>query len=130
MELFIGNLRSETRQADLQHFFGRLANNVKISLRKIKAGTSIDYYAHVNVESEKDALKIIKKFHGKRLNGKPVLIREYEYRAGNNDRRRLNWRNIIWNNPERRVNERRRHVKIFDRREPEFSGYNNLAKKG
>ena len=130
MELFIGNLSADTRQHQLQKFLGSYGKQAELSLRKLKFDTSVYYYAHVEIESERLALKAIKKLHGKRLNGKPVLIREFEYRASSNDRRSLNWRNVIWNNIERRLTERRHRSKVFERKEPEFVGYNNLAKKG
>lgn len=130
MELFIGNILASTRAHELQKFLGRFGKQAEISLRKLKFDSSVYYYAHVNIESDKLAQKIITKLHGKKLNGKPVLIREYEYRAGNNDRRSLNWRNILWNKIERRLSERRHRAKHFERKEPEFTGYNNLAKKG
>jgi len=129
MELFIGNLSAGTRQHDLLKFLGSFGKQASVSLRKIKFETSVYYYAHVEIESDKLALKTIKKLHGKKLNGKPVLIREFEYRAGNNDRRSLNWRHILWKKIERRLDERRHRSKLFERKEPEFVGYNNLAKK-
>jgi len=130
MELFIGNLSANTRKNDLFIFLGRYGKQADVSMRKLKFETSVYYYAHINIDSEKQALKVIKKLHGKRINGKPVLIREFEYRAGNNDRRGLNWRNLLWDNSERRLNERRQCARIFERKEPEFTGYNNLVKKG
>lgn len=130
MELFIGNISAGTRQHELQKFLGSYAKQAKFSLRKLRFDSSIYYYAHVNIESDKLALKAIKKLHGKRLNGKPVLIREFEYRAGNNDRRNLNWRNVLWDKIERRLTERRNRARLFERKEPEFIGYNNIAKKG
>jgi len=130
MELFIGNITAGTRQQELQKFLGSYGKQATISLRKLKFDTSVYYYAHVNIEPDKLALKTIKKLHGKRLNGKPVLIREFEYRAGNNDRRALNWRNLLWSKIERRLNERRLRARQFERKEPEFDGYDNVAKKG
>jgi len=130
MELFVGNLSADTRELELRKFFGRYAKHAKISLRKLKFDYSAYYYAQVEIEPDKLALKAIKKFHGKKINGKPALIREFEYRAGNNDRRALNWRHRMWDKMERRLSERRQHAKLFARNEPEFEGYNNLAKKG
>jgi len=130
MELFISNITADTREIELRKFFGRFAKHASFSLRKLKFDNSTYYCAQVDIESEKDALKAIKKLHGKKLNGKPVSIREYEYRAGNNDRRALNWRELFWSQVERRFSERRQRAKEFTRNEPEFTGYNHLAKKG
>jgi len=130
MELFVGNITADIREVELRKFFGRFAKDATFSLRKLKFDHASYFYAQVEIEPEKLALKAIKKLHGKRLNGKPVSIREYEYRVGNNDRRALNWRELLWNGIERRFSERRQSAKLFVRHEPEFTGYNNLAKKG
>lgn len=130
MEIFISNITADIREVELRKFFGRYAKNATFSLRKLKFDHSTYFCAQVDIEPEKLALKAIKKLHGKKLNGKPISLREYEYRAGNNDRRTLNWRELLWNNIERRFNERRQHAKQFDRNEPMFTGYNQFAKKG
>ena len=130
MELFVSNITADTREIELRKFFGSYAKNATFSLRKFKFDHETYFCAQVDIESEKLALKAIKKLHGKKLNGKPVSIREYEYRAGNNDRRALNWRELFWSHVERRFSERRQHAKQFIRNEPQFTGYNNLAKKG
>ena len=130
MELFVGNISADTRERELREFFGDYAKDAKITLHKLKLGYSTYFYARVDIKSEKLALKAIKKLHSKKLSGRSVPIREYEYRAGNNDRRTLNWREISWQQIERRFNDRRQHAKLFLRTEPEFSGYDQAAKKG
>ena len=130
MELFISNITPDIREVELRKFFGRYAKEATFSLRKLKFDNSTYFCAQVDIEPDKLALKAIKKLHGKKLNGKPISIREYEYRSGNNDRRALNWRDILWENIERRFSERRQRSKQFTRNEPQFVGYNQLAKKG
>lgn len=129
MELFIGNISANTRKHEIQKFLGSYGEQAEISLRKLKFDSSIYYYAHVDIESDKLALKVIKKLHGKRLNGKPALIREFQYRAGNNDRRCLNWRNVLWNKIERRLTERRLRSHLLKKNEPEFISYGQTAIK-
>ena len=130
MEIFISNITADIREVELRKFFGRYAKDATFSLRKLKFENSTYFCAQVDIEPEKLALKAIKKLHGKKLNGKPVSLREYEYRAGNNERRALNWRELFWDKIERRFGERRQTSKQFKRNEPLFSGYNQLAKKG
>jgi len=130
MELFVGNLTANTREVELRKLFGSYAKNSTFTLHKLKFAHSTYFFAQIVIEPDKLALKAIKKLHGKKINGKPAIIREYEYRAGNNDRRALNWRNLLWNKIERRLNERRQRARLSTLYEPEFTGYNRLAKKG
>lgn len=130
MEIFVGNLDAQTREADLRAFFKGYVKEARYSLRKVKAGYETLFYAIVDIEPEKLAVKAIKKLHAKRINGKPAIVREYQYRSGNNDRRAINWRSVVWDKIERRLTERRQNGKVFARNEPTFTGYDNLAKKG
>lgn len=130
MELFVGNISADTREHEIRKFFGPYAKNATITLHKLKLAYSTYFYARVDIESERLAFKAIKKLHRKKLNGKSVPVREYEYRASNNDRRALHWRDMFWNQAERRCDERRQRAKLFKHSEPLFTGYDQLAKKG
>lgn len=130
MELFVGNLSPHAREVDIHQFFKSYSKQLKVSLKKTRQVNTTYYYAIVDMGPERQALKAIKKLNHNKLNGKPVQIREYQYRAGNNDRRALNWRSLPWNDLERRQTERRFRSKITTPSSPRFLGYDNLATKG
>lgn len=132
MELFVGNLPTGINVSELERFFGRLAKNAEIQLIHLDHGDRELVYAHVIMPSERLGNKAIKKLNAKLLDGHHVIVREYVYRAGNNDRRALNWRLRPWAKDERRDNERRvkrKEIAMEDEFEPEYTGYANLSQK-
>jgi len=130
MYIFVGNLSPQTRDIDIREFFKSYSKEPDISLHKSRYEDTTRYFAKVVIEPERKALKAINKLAAKKLNGRPVQVREYHYRAGNNDRRALNWRSLAWQGHERRLNERRFKAKSIQSHEPNFTGYANLAMKG
>jgi len=59
------------------------------------------------------AKKAIKKLNYKRFKNRLIVIREFHYRASQNDKRALNWRMVEWLNKERRGRERRKNRKVI-----------------
>lgn len=130
MDVFVGNLTSRVNEKELQRFFKGYDKQATFQVSKLIYNASTLYYGIVGIESDKIALKAIKKLNHKVLDGRHVMLREFQYRAGNNDRRALNWRSRVWESIERRANERRQKSKKSESREPEFIAYDNLASKG
>ena len=130
MEVFVGNLTSHVTERELRRFFKGYDKRATFQISKLICNASTSYYAMVDIESDKVALKAIKKLNNKLLDGRHLILREFQYRAGNNDRRALNWRTLVWDKLERRTNERRQKHKKADNKEPEFTAYDNLASKG
>lgn len=130
MELFVGNLPLDVSLSQLEAFFGRLAKNAEFQLIRLEKDERELVYAHVIMPSDRAAGKAIKKLNGKLLGGHHAIVREYMYRAGNNDRRALNWRLKPWQNSERRTTERRvKRKELEDDFMPEYTGYAHLSQK-
>ena len=130
MEIFVGNLSSHATESELQRFFKGYGKQATFKVHKLTCNGGPLYYGLADIEPEKAALKAMKKLNHKPLDGRHVILREFHYRAGNNDRRALNWRTVIWEKIERRTNERRQKHKEVKLRELEFSAYDNLVSKG
>ncbi len=109
MELFIGNLAEKVTYADLIGFFKGFSNKAKIRIViKRQANGSRIRYGVIVFDSDKFALKAIKKLNRKPLRGLCVELREYFHRYYANERRALNWRDKPWSGVERRQHERRK----------------------
>lgn len=130
MEVFVGNLSSHVSERELQRFFKGYDKQATFKVHKLICNDGPLYYGLADIEPDKVALKAIRKLNNKPLDGRHVILREFHYRAGSNDRRALNWRTIIWEKVERRANERRQKRKKASLPEPTFSAYDNLASKG
>lgn len=149
MEVFIGNLAENVTVSDLTVFFKAFANKVRIRIvEKREEDRTRVRYGVADFDSDKLAIKAIKKLNQKELRGRPVVMREYFHRSYNNERRALNWRDKPWGGPERRQVERRKKEsskpkddfeELLKRSEQEaekdtdkvrISGYAHLARKG
>jgi RNA recognition motif-containing protein len=130
MEIFVGNLTSHVTERELQRFFKGYDKQATFQVFKLICNDGALYYGLADIELDKVALKALRKLNHKLLDGRPAILREFQYRAGNNDRRALNWRTLPWNKVERRMNERRQKYKKANLHEPEFTAYDNLASKG
>lgn len=130
MEVFVGNLTAQVTENDLQQFFKGYHKRASFQVFKMMYNGTPLYYGTVDFEQDKVAMKAIRKLNNKLLDGRHLILREFHYRAGNNDRRALNWRSLAWERVERRLDERRKKHKKISQTEPEFSAYDNLASKG
>lgn len=149
MEVFIGNLADNVSVTDLTAFFKAFANKARIRIvdKRQEDGSRVRYGV-ASFDTEKLALKAIKKLNQRELRGRAVVLREYIHRSYSNERRALNWRDKPWSGPERRKVERRKKETTkprddFDEllkqektksseEENQFqiSGYAHLARKG
>ena len=108
MEVFIGSLNPHTTRSDVLAFLKSLARDARIHMVDQKLENSQRaYYAIADFDSDRLALKAIKKFSGGVLRGEKVMLREYFHRSYSNERRALNWRDQPWTGQERRIHERR-----------------------
>ncbi|WP_172597707.1 RNA recognition motif domain-containing protein [Sulfuriflexus mobilis] len=130
MEIFVGNLSSQVTDKDLQRFFKGYDKQASFKVMKLICNHGTLHYGVAEIEPEKLALKAIRKLNHKSLEGRHIILREFQYRAGNNDRRAMNWRTMPWNQLERRMLERRKKYQVNSQHDPVFSAYDNLASKG
>jgi len=115
MELFVGNLDPETTEHQLREYFkgfDKQATFKIVSLEEIDHDEGL-IYGLITIESDRLAKKAIKKLNYKRFRNRLVVIREFHYRASQNDKRALNWRMVEWLNKERRGRERRKNRKVI-----------------
>lgn len=126
MEVFIGNLADNVSVTDLTAFFKAFANKARIRIveKRQEDGSRIRY-GIANFDTDKLALKAIKKLNQKELRGRAVVLREYIHRSYSNERRALNWRDKPWDGPERRRVERRKKENIKPR-----DDFDELLKQG
>ena len=149
MEVFIGNLAPNATLTDLIGFFKGFSNKAKIRIveKRQEDGSKVRF-GIADFESDKLALKAIKKLNQTSLRGDLVVLREYLHRYYGNERRAVNWRDKPWDGVERRQLERRKKetpkaADNFDelieqsrKKEEEevgkvrISGYTHLARKG
>lgn len=111
MEVFIGNLADKTTLNDVMKFLKGFAKKARFRMqdKKLENGTRI-FYAVAEFDSDKLALKAIKKFNGGFLRGQHLVLREFVHRSYTNERRALNWRSKPWTGVERRKSERRKKI--------------------
>ena len=110
-DVIVLELADEADLPDLQALLKRLAARAscRIVEQKYADGTRCRY-GLASFEQVKYAIKAIKKFNQKKLLGVPVTVRQYFHRSYQNERRVLNWRELPWDGPERRLGERRRKL--------------------
>ena len=109
MEVFIGKLAANTTHTDLVRFLKGFSGKARISIvEKQQPDGNIARYGIAEFDSDKLALKAIRKLDGQRLCGERMVVREYFYRCYANERRAVNWRHQPWSGVERRKQERRK----------------------
>lgn len=111
MDVYIGNITVNTTLSDVVNHFRGFAKKARFRIvdKKLEDGTRA-YFAVAEFDTEKLALKAIKKLNGSLLRGQKVHMREYYHRNYSNERRAVNWREKPWHGPERRRSERRKKV--------------------
>lgn len=120
MEVFVGNITSNTTLSDVVYLFKGFAKKARMRMvdKKLQNGERA-YYAIAEFDSDKLALKAIKKLNGSILRGQHVVMREFHHRSSNNERRAVNWRDKPWDGPERRASERRK--KLLPQQKDDFN---------
>ncbi|HYQ71685.1 MAG TPA: RNA-binding protein [Gammaproteobacteria bacterium] len=107
MIVFIGNLPAGISERDLQLLVQPPGGAPVRIVKKRNRNGNLYRYGLVHARSERDAMKVIRRVHGKVWMGAQLVSREYGPRRVSNERRRLDWRMIPWTDMERRLSERR-----------------------
>lgn len=149
MEVYVGNLNLQTTRNDVVAYLKSFARDARIHMvdQTLENGSRA-YYAVLDFDSDRLALKAIKKLNGGILRGEKVELHEYLHRSYSNERRALNWRDQPWGGLERRNHERRKKVAPINRADDfgiqveehsntadqdpaslKISAYNNMARK-
>ncbi len=68
------------------HKSGKI-QNVKIMILKDAQNNNLEYHGLVTINSDAVAKRIIKKLNRKVLNGKAIMVREFQFRSWQNDPR-------------------------------------------
>jgi RNA recognition motif-containing protein len=124
MEVYIGNISPNTTLNDVVTFLKSFAKKTRVRIVDHPLDTGGHArYALADFDTDKLALKAIKKLNGSVLRGNTVVMREFIHRSYSNERRAMNWRDKPWSGPERRQHERRQKV-----RAKEKDDFNDLVK--
>ena len=109
MEVYVGNLNPQTTRNDVVAYLKSFARDARIRMveQPLDNG-SRTLYAIADFDSDRLALKAIKKLNGGVLRGEKIELHEYLHRSYSNERRALNWRDQPWSGLERRNHERRK----------------------
>jgi RNA recognition motif-containing protein len=86
MEIFVGNIGSQTSSGQVKRFFAQYAQKASKWQCSVMVahGTKEDrtvYFAQVTLEPDSLALSAIKHLNQQKLNGKTLYIREYSQRS-------------------------------------------------
>lgn len=108
MGVFIGNLQVGTTTSDLLDFFEENDGITDIEIVKRRSDQGEVRYGHILFKSQGEVEKAIRiqKEKEKDLYGSMVHVREYVYRADDNERR-ISQRNMLRSGRERRTSDRR-----------------------
>jgi len=107
MIVFIGNLPAGVTADDLVAV-AQLAAGTPVKICKKQDGNGGRYrYGLVHLDSARSGRKLIQRLHGAGMRGNRLQAREFGQRYVSNERRRLDWRSVPWQGPERRKGERR-----------------------
>lgn len=107
MIVFIGNLPAVVTGRDACVFAGLAARMIPRIIKKYDGNGGVHRYALVQTRSEREGQKLIGRVQGRICYEHSLIAREFRNRTAGNERRRLDWREIPWEGPERRVAERR-----------------------
>lgn len=112
MNLYIGNIPRNADDYGLRKFFqmfGQEDAAFRIVEKEAHGQTYRYGYAELgnNAKGLSLARSLIRKFNGKNMGEKRIVVREFYHRNYANDRRAVDWRNRPWNGRERRSTDRR-----------------------
>jgi hypothetical protein len=107
MIVFIGNLPAVVTGRDACVFAGLAAGMIPRIIKKHDGNGGVHRYALVQTRSEREGRRLIGRVRGTICHEHLLVAREFRIRAAGNERRRLDWRELPWDAPERRVAERR-----------------------
>ena len=107
MIIFLGNLPAIATEQDL-HDLARLDGATRARIYKKQDGKGgLHRYGLVYLKTDNDGRKLIQRLQGAVCRGQTLEVREFGHRSASNERRRLDWREVSWDGPERRQRERR-----------------------
>lgn len=107
MIIFLGNLPAIATEQDL-HDLARLDEETRVRIYKKQDGKGgLHRYGLVYMKTDDDGRKLIRRLQGVACHGRTLQVREFGHRSASNERRRLDWREVPWEGPERRKGERR-----------------------
>jgi hypothetical protein len=112
MLIFLARIRPDTTKQDIVNFVSPVLKgglfapngvlkNVEIMVLRDNRTNATEYYAIVQVEPDKVSLRVIHQLNRKKLNGKPINVRQYYIRNRENDPRLKN------KYPDLKIKERR-----------------------
>ena len=107
MIIFIGNLPAVATVRDSCVFAALSEGMVPRIIKKRCDDGGMYRYALVQTRSEREGHRLIGRLQGKLCHDHVLVAREFKRRVAGNERRRLDWREVGWEGPERRVAERR-----------------------
>jgi len=107
MLMFIGSLPAAMSERALRDL-ARLPSGTHTRIHKKLNGTQVVHrYALVHLNQRRETEKLVKRLGGMLVHGCTLQVREFGHRLASNERRRLDWREVPWDGPERRKSERR-----------------------
>ena len=118
MLIFLARIQPNTTKRDIVDFISPvlkgglfapkgILKNIEIMVLRDSRTNATENHAIVKVEPDKAALKVIRKLNRKKLNGKPINVRQYHIQQRENDVRLKN-RYPAPKFKEKRLGERRR----------------------
>jgi hypothetical protein len=107
MIIFIGNLPAVATDRDPCVFAGLPEGMLPRIIKKVDGNGGLHRYALLQSRSDREGRRLIGQLHGRHCHDHMLVAREFRNRSAGNERRRLDWREIPWDNAERRVAERR-----------------------
>jgi hypothetical protein len=107
MIIFIGNLPAVARDRDPCVFADLVEGMIPRIIKKHDVNGGLYRYALVQCRTEREGRRLIGRLHGRTCHDHTLVAREFRNRTAGNERRRLDWRELPWTGPERRVAERR-----------------------
>ncbi len=129
MEIIVTNIARDTRKTEIQEFFREFARHATFEIVVLKGKFDVVVFALVTIPKDRVGEKAVRKLNLKVLNGRRVLVREFQHRSGGNDRRAVGWRYRAWSRPERRQHERRVVRDTVKSADLVIEAYMHLARK-
>jgi len=111
MDVFIGNLPASVSFNEIRVLHGNWDFDVPVKRvdGQDRHGNEFHYFlAQFSPKEEADAERLIQDMAGMSCYGRVLDVREFTHRTYGNERRALDWREKSWDQPERRVAERRK----------------------
>ena len=130
MDLFIGNLPFGATAADLYAFFHGHGRRARFRIvEKHRHDGGVERFGHGTIEPDNAAGRAIRALHCKRLQGRPIIVREYFHRAYGNERRIPGGTRSVAAGRERRAGDRRHPGRLVEPRTPKIVAHRGLRRR-